>query len=158
MVMMPPQKPGKSEQVVETPTDFIEAVKTRLRIPSFGFDLAASPENAKAPAFFTEKDNALVQTWHTIYGWSWLNPPYSHIEPWVAKAGTEAKQGAHIAMLVPASVGSAWWFNYVTKFAYVTFLNPRLTFVGHTSPYPKDLALLLFAPFLHGGSTNWVWK
>lgn len=159
---MPAQKPGKSEQVVVTPDEFLDAVRERLRIVDFGWDLAADASNAKCeiglPYFYTEEQNSLAQLWYPHDGWLWCNPPYSHIEPWVEKASIEAKHGAHIAMLVPASVGSGWWFKWVTSHAYITFLNPRLTFVGHKSPYPKDLALLLYAPFLSGGNCDWKWK
>ena len=86
---------------------------------------------------------------------------FSHncnISPWAEKAWTEAQNGAHVAMLVPASTGSNWWRTHVDGKAYITFLNGRVTFVGHSSPYPKDLALLLYAPFLSGGSTVWRWR
>jgi phage N-6-adenine-methyltransferase len=155
---MPAQKPGRSEQVVETPEAFIKAVKTRLGVPNFAWDLAASKENAKAPAYWTEKDDSLSRPWSPIFGWSWLNPPYSDITPWVKKCWEEAQRGSQIACLVPASVGSNWWATYVHDKAYVTFLNGRITFVGHDSPYPKDLALLLYTPFLDGGSCVWKWK
>jgi hypothetical protein len=33
----------------------------------------------------------------------------------------------------------------------------RLTFVGHTDPYPKDLALLLYGPSVSPGYEMWMW-
>lgn len=153
----PVQKPGRSEQIVVTPDDFINAVKERLGIKHFTYDLAASAENTKAERFYTESDNSLIQEWN-LGGWCWLNPPYSKIEPWVSKACIEAERGAKIAMLVPSSTGSNWWADYVHTECYTTFLNGRITFVGHTSSYPKDLALLLYAPYLDGGSCVWDWK
>lgn len=164
MSSMPEQKPGRSEQVVCTPPAFIAAVECRLAIDEEGFprDLAASPENTIAPEFFTEEQDSLVQSWtwnlETKNLWNWCNPPYSNIEPWVAKASIESQRGAHIAMLVPASTGSNWWAKYVAPSAYITYLNGRITFVGHKSPYPKDLVLLLYTPFLVGGSCVWRWN
>lgn len=155
--VMPEQKPGRSEQVVETPPDFIKAIKSRLGIHEFAIDLAANKDNAKAHQFYSEDDDALIQGW-VFEGWDWCNPPYSDIEPWVAKAAIESQKGAKVAMLLPASVGSNWWATHVDRKAYVTFLNGRITFEGHTGPYPKDLVLLLYAPFLRGGSTVWRWK
>ena len=162
-MVMPKQKPGRSEQVVCTPVEFLAAVKKRLGIEGYGFglDLAASHANAVAGNYYTEEDDSLIQSWHGANArgtWSWCNPPYADLRPWVAKAHFEASQGAMVAMLVAASVGSEWWREFVDGSAYVTFFGPRLTFVGHTSPYPKDLALLLYAPFLRGGSTIWRWK
>ena len=153
----PQQKPGKSKQNYGTPPAFLDAVKRLLHIQEFGIDLAASPENAVCPHYFTEADNALLQCW-LPNGWSWCNPPYADIRPWVEKAAWEAQKGASIAMLLPAGVGSNWWFHHVHGRAYVHFLHPRLTFVGERAPYPKDLALLLYAPYLQGGYNCWGWQ
>lgn len=157
--MMPKQKPGKSEQVVQTPPEFLAAVKTLLHIERFTFDLAADKSNTVAEHFYTEEDDAIIQNW-VVPGWGWCNPPYGDLEPWVAKAESESWDGAKTVMLVPASVGSSWWGTFVAGTAYVHFLHPRLTFVGHKSPYPKDLALLLYAPYLveSGGYNYWEWK
>lgn len=154
---MPEQKPGRSEQVVETPPDFMKAIKSRLGIHEFAIDLAANKDNAKAHQFYSEDDDALIQGW-IFNEWCWCNPPYSDIEPWVTKAAIESQKGAKVAMLLPASVGSNWWAKYVSGYAYETFLNGRIRFVGHKSPYPKDLVMLLYAPFLRGGSCVWRWK
>jgi len=158
MKVMPQQKPGRSEQVVATPKEFLDAVRNRLRIDEFSYDLAADANNTVAPRFFDEEEDALIQRWWEIEGWSWLNPPYSKIEPWVTKAWFASRLGAQIAMLIPASVGSNWWRDWVRGKAYVTYLNDRITFVGHDYVYPKDLALLLYAPYLEGGSCLWGWQ
>lgn len=158
MSNMPVQKPGKSEQVVCTPPEFLEAVKERLGIKEFAWDLAASEENKVAPLFYSEKDNAIIRSWDKG-DWCWCNPPYANLAHWTHKASVESGAfGAYVAMLVPASTGANWWAEYVNNKAYVTYLNGRITFVGHDSPYPKDLALLLYAPFLRGGSCIWRWK
>ncbi|MCA1841478.1 MAG: phage N-6-adenine-methyltransferase [Actinobacteria bacterium] len=155
--MAPKQKPGRSVQSVQTPPDFMDAMKRHLGIRQFAIDLAASHDNSQAGLCFTEEDNSLIQEWPKV-GWCWLNPPYADIRPWVEKASYAAMEGTKIAMLVPASVGSNWWDTFVHDIAYVSCLSPRLTFVGHKNPYPKDLALLLYAPFLRGGYTTWRWK
>lgn len=158
---MPPiQKPGKSRQDYQTPPDFLLAVKRRLNIEEFAVDLAATPENAVADYFFTEEQDALLQSWRGFREWCWCNPPYGDIYPWVEKAWGQSDEGigAQIAMLVPASVGSKWWELYVHQTAHVLFLHPRLTFVGCTAPYPKDCALLLYTPYINGGYETWNWK
>lgn len=154
---MPPQKPGKSEQSVATPPEFIRAAKRRLGIDEFAIDLAADDNNRITHTYYGEDTDSLKQSW-LWDGWCWLNPPYTDIKPWVEKAWNESRYGAHIAVLVPAAVGSNWWRNHVEGKAYITYLNGRITFVGHTTSYPKDLALLLYAPFLEGGHTTWRWK
>jgi phage N-6-adenine-methyltransferase len=158
--MAPKQKPGRSKQDYATPTEFLRAVQKLLKIDEFSYDLAADSSNAVAPGYFTEEDDSLVQDWHVIDGWMWLNPPYAHIEPWVKKAyESESK----IAVLLPASVGANWWRDWVDRKAVVLFLNGRLAFMRDRPKwlYPKDCALLLYGvePFEDGPWYSvWNWK
>lgn len=157
---MPAQKPGKSKQDYGTPLVFLDAVRKRLQIDDFGLDLAASMNNRVCPAHLNEGQDSLKMDWalHLDGDWGWLNPPFGNIKDWVSKAATESKNGAKITMLVPASVGSNWWMNWVEPFAYQVFLNGRITFVGETAPFPKDCALLLYHPWGFTGSEIWTWK
>lgn len=157
MSQMPKQKPGHSEQVVCTPKDFLAALKGKLGIEQFTIDLAADEYNTVAQTFYGEEDDSLVQEWAKP-GWCYCNPPYADIEPWVAKGWIESQSGANIAMLLPASVGSNWWKTYVHNKGYVLLASPRLTFVGHTSPYPKDLVVVLYTSFGAKGYETWAWK
>jgi phage N-6-adenine-methyltransferase len=157
---MPRQKPGKSRQDYGTPPAFIDAVCRYLSISSFQIDLAASEENAIAEMYYTEKDDALCTelTW-AMPGWSWLNPPFANITPWVERAEGEARlAGAKIAMLIPASVGANWWRDFVHDKCLVLCLNGRIQFVGTSDPYPKDCALLIYAPEIAVGYDVWQWK
>ena len=156
--MPPTQKPGRSKQDYATPPEFIAAVVERIG-HHFALDIAASAENTIAEKFYSEADDALDESKSWVYGeWAWLNPPFGKIAPWVRKASDEADHGVQIAMLVPASVGSNWWSEWVHNRAHVLLLSPRLTFVGHRNPYPKDLALLLYTPYIRGGYDTWRWK
>lgn len=157
---MPKQKPGRSRQDYGTPPEFLKAVKNLLRIEAFDVDLAADPKNAVARRYFTEEDNCFTKDWNQGDGWNWLNPPFGNIEPFVSKALDESLgRGAKTAVLVPASVGARWWYNHVDHSAMVYFLRGRLTFVGEHTPYPKDCALLLYAPYiLRGGYEVWNWR
>lgn len=158
--MAPRQKPGKSKQDYQTPKEFIQAVKNRLCIADFDIDLAASADNRVCEQYYGIEQDSLSDAcpWRVGNGWSWLNPPYSHIEPWVEKAAKESWNGAHIAMLVPASVGANWWRRWVEPWAYQSYLNGRLTFPPETKPYPKDLALLLYMPWGFTGHEIWNWR
>lgn len=170
MSSMPAQRPGHSKQDYCTPPEFLTAVKRRLDIVDFEFDLAASENNKvnKWGDYFTEEDNALNRSW-AVLGWEpdtywlWCNPPYNDLAAWTCKAATESKaapvgSGAYVAMLVPASTGANWWRDHVVNDAYVLFLNGRLTFVGADGPYPKDLVLLLYTPFIRSGNAIWNWR
>ncbi len=153
---MPKQQPGTSKQDVQTPKVFLSAVKHRLGIDAFIVDLAASKANTVAKQFYSERSNALVQSW-VFDGWNWLNPPFGDIRPWVQKAYEESRKSAHTAMLVPAGVGANWWRDWVHGKARVLLLNGRITFVGHKQPYPKDCALLIYEPSVIPAYECWTW-
>lgn len=158
---MPVQKPGKSETIVRTPPEFLAAVKGLLGIKRFDIDLAACADNAVSGQFFTKDDNALTKPW-LFDGWCWCNPPYDNIRPWVAKARNAwIDFGTQTAVLVPASVGSNWWDDFVHEQADVRFPKGRLTFLyadgtRHKSCYPKDLALILYGN--EPGYDVWDWR
>ena len=135
---------GNSETVVGTPRSFVTACE--LRYGPIVFDLAASAHNHKRGRFFSKEDNSLIQGWSEALAGhiGWLNPPYDKIAPWARKADFEARLGARVLMLVPASVGSNWYRDYIHDRYLVVFINGRIRFVGHKSGYPKDLMLIGF--------------
>jgi len=156
--MTPPkQKPGRSKQDYQTPKGFLAAVKSRLGIKSFGADLAASKENTVSSWFFDLAHDALTSDWTQFDGYLWLNPPFARLEPWVRRAFEQSRQGARIAVLVPAGVGSNWWRDWVHGKACVLLLNGRITFVGEKAGYPKDCVLLLYGPDIAPGYDVWTW-
>lgn len=179
MSRMPAQRPGKSKQNYQTPKALLDAVKKRLHITEFAMDLAADADNTVAEAYYSEADDSLTQPWALWGGeWSWCNPPYADIEPWVAKATNESLNGAQTVMLVPASVGANWWRTWVEPYAFQSFLNGRLCFIpdwkDHTKIdkdtglvvpafkqrplYPKDCAILLYTPWNFIGHEIWSWE
>ena len=145
---------GKSEQVVGTPWEFIHAVE-HLFGP-LKWDLAATAENAKAGQFLTPEQDSFTYKWHKLAGLKWLNPEFGYIEPWVEKCALESSLGAKILLLVPASVGSNWFCEYVHNRAMVMPLNGRITFVGNSDPYPKDLMLCAYG--FKPGFQPWRWN
>lgn len=150
--MMPRQRPGSSRQDFVTPDDFTWAVKLYLGISEFAADLAASPANTKAAFYFDEAVDSLKQCWAGFVGWCWLNPPFRRIAAWARKC---ANADAFIAFLVPASVGSNWFRDYVAGKALVLFISGRLSFDGK-GPYPKDCMLCLYGP--EPGYRIWDWR
>lgn len=87
-------------------------------------------------------NDGLELDWH---GRVWLNPPYSEIEPWMAKMAWHN----HGTALVFARTEVAWWFDWVWPHASAfLFLRGRLTFhlgdgtaskAGHNSGGPSVL-------------------
>ena len=89
----------------------------------------------------------------------WLNPPFSKIEPWAAKCAASAPFGQdqrRVFLLVPAGVGSEWFAQHIHEKALVLAVRPRLTFVGHSAPYPKDTILAVFGE--PPGFETWRWQ
>lgn len=185
---MPAQKPGRSKQNYGTPQDFLAAARGRLGINAFSFDFACDLKNKKAKRGWTEKDNSLsksAEQWaEQCYSddlegdtgkWGWLNPPFADIEPWVIKCLETSIAGGRIVFLVPASVGSNWYRDYIhDQFGVQTlFLNGRLCFIEnwrttinpatgkfYTSEplYPKDCILVLFGTNEAYNADVWTWK
>lgn len=156
---VPDQKPGRSETIVATPTDFMTAVRKRFGVPQW--DLAADNANTLGAIGYygpgSPDPDSLIAPW-PITALCWLNPPYSNIKPWTAKCVETAANGGRILLLVPASVGAEWFNLYVRPSAFIFELTPRLTFVGHSTPYPKDLILAYYGPEGFVGRTAWRWK
>lgn len=154
-----------TNQEVETPRDFFNICDKEL---NFEWDLAANEKNKKCakwlgPGPGAFKANSLEVDWHLLgKGWLWLNPPFAKIEPWIKKCREEADKGAKIAVLLPASVDSNWYCNYIeseSAVANVLFLNPRLKFVGYKSSFNRPCMLVLFfrAHYLLR-PRSWKWK
>lgn len=156
MSTMPVQKPGKSKQDYGTPWELIDAIEMRFG-EKFTMDLAASEDNAKAPLWIDEAHDSLSCDWSKLGGLLWLNPPYEKIAPWAEKCYQDMILGARVMLLTPASVGSNWYQKYVHGKAYVMALNPRLTFEGETTCYPKDLCLSYFYAGMAGFEV-WRWR
>lgn len=75
----------------------------------FDIDLAATDKSAKHTQYFTKRQNALKKAWHQYGDAGWLNPPYSHILPWVERALSEQQKGFTTVFLVPMDASTEWW-------------------------------------------------
>lgn len=141
---IPEQKPGRSVQDVGTPDWLVKVIEQTWG--KIALDAAASHENHVAIPYYTEADNGLLQSWYVPAGCIvFINPPFGNCREWTQAAHASAHFfGRTVVMLVPASVGSNWWADHVDQKASVYFIRPRLVFKGHTDPYPKDLALLVY--------------
>lgn len=129
-----------------TPTALVEALRPKF---PFELDVCASPENAKAPRFFTKADDGLTQTWAGV---CWMNPPYGRgIGAWVAKAAESARAGATVVCLLPARTDTKWFQSHCYPVLRerpddVEFLPGRLKFgaAKHGAPFPS--VLVVFRP------------
>lgn len=160
---MPPQKRGSSRQDYATPENFIRAVEARFG--KLDLDLAAHENNHVTPRYYGPgglHSDSLYVEW-PLQGNLWLNPPYSGITPWAKKCAHSAARPdnqAYIFFLVPASVGSNWFADYVHDKAYVLALQGRLHF-DRLHPkwgYPKDCILAVYGPRYRPAFTVWDWE
>lgn len=157
--MAPQQKPHRSVQDVQTPPELLLAIRREFHVADWAIDLAANESNAVCDRYFgpgsRHGENALQVDWPE-HGDCWCNPPFADIDPWAAKCAAYTGAG-RIFLLVPASIGSNWYQEHIHGRALVVALSPRVTFVNHKTPYPKDLVVAVFSR-LRGGFTTWRWK
>lgn len=126
-----------------TPQEFYDALDAEFR---FTLDTAADATNAKAPAFYTQEDDGLQQSWN---GTVWCNPPYGRvIGDWVKRGREAAVSGEAdaVVMLVPSRTDTRWWHDNVMAHAEeVRFVKGRLKF-GGKGPAPFPSAVVIFRP------------
>ena len=139
---MPAQKPGKSKQDYGTSKELIAAIERRFG--AINFDLAAHAENTKCKNYYNEEQNSLEQDWTKLEGNLWLNPPFKDIAPWAEKCKNSISPNIKILFLVPASIGSNWFADYVIDFSNIYILTPRITFEDCSDPYIKDCILCIY--------------
>lgn len=120
-----------------------------MRQPTF--DVAAAPHNTKAPRFFTEDDDALVQDWPSGEVF-WMNPPFGRELPkFLDKALSElwkTTEHTEVWCLIPARTDTAWFHDLVWPNAdMIWFLQGRINFLEHgdckkaSAPFPNMLVV-----------------
>ena len=124
----------------ETPQEFYDRLDAIYR---FTLDVAATPENAKCEAFYTEEDDALGLAWP---GRVWCNPPYGRqIPKWAEKGYKESCQPYNrmVVMLLAARTDTRWWHEWVMRAETIWLVKGRLTFVGapNAAPFPSAVAV-----------------
>lgn len=80
-------KRGAADAVDDRGTDPEFIATLEKRFGAFTLDVAAAEHNAKAPRFYTRKEDGLAQSWADER--VWCNPPYSDCGAWVRKAWSE---------------------------------------------------------------------
>lgn len=113
--------PGLGDYFAAAPADATDEVDDRA-VPEglfakwnerfrFTVDVAANHHNAKVSRYHTKENSGLLVSWagERVY----CNPPFSNIEPWVAKAWAETSAEL-IVMLLPANrTEQEWWQRLV---------------------------------------------
>jgi phage N-6-adenine-methyltransferase len=97
-----------------TRRDFFDPLNAVHR---FTLDAAASEANALCDRYFTRATDGLLHSWAGER--VWCNPPYSRLEPWVAKATAEMRHGGCelVVMLLPANrCEQKFWQTWIEPF------------------------------------------
>ncbi len=124
-----------------TPLEFFKQLND---VYNFTLDPCCTHTSAKAPTFFTKKQNGLIQDWgkHVV----WMNPPYGRgIENWMRKALVASKKGATVVCLVPSRTDTNWWHRYAMK-GKIFFVKGRLKFGGSECAAPFSSSIVVFSP------------
>ncbi len=140
----------------------------------FTLDPCAEPSTAKCELFFTEDDDGLSQDWgeHNVF----MNPPFGrhekackknckkkrckerghHIDKdisgtndWVAKAWTASLKGATVTGIVPSSMGTKWFHDYVMRATYLIIVEGRVSYLyeGESTGNPDfDTVVPIWTP------------
>jgi phage N-6-adenine-methyltransferase len=113
----------------------------------FTVDTCGIPSNAKCNRYFTPEQDGLRQDWGREV--CFMNPPYSQVARWIAKAYEASRAGATVVCIINASVDTRWWHQYVEGRAEVRFPKGRWKFErpGRTGKNaPRPTAIVIFRP------------
>jgi len=125
-----------------TPQAFFDMLDKEFQ---FNLDAAATRNNHKCELFFGDgglAPDALSEDWGGPETTVFLNPPYSKVAAFVAKAREEADKGTRVVLLLPVRSDTRWWHTYIWNRHVGTwqpgvstrFLPGRLQFELHVPP------------------------
>lgn len=107
-----------------TPKQFFKELN---EVWGFTLDAACVKETALCDKFFTPEDDSLSQDWGDNI--CFLNPPYSDLKSWMAKAVDAYKKGATVLILVPSRTDTKAFQDYASKECdCICFIKGRLKF------------------------------
>ncbi len=136
-----------------TPPDLYAELHTEF---GFKVDVAANEENHLCPHWFGpggcdgKVPDALAVQW--TLGPCWMNPPFSRVGEFVAKAAEEMAHGILTVALLPSRTDTRWWHAHVWDREHhhpkpgvqVRFLKGRLKFGGSKDSAPFPSVVVVF--------------
>ena len=118
-----------SKDSVRTPNFILAPLRREFRVKKF-YDPA--PYNPKFKKGGRYKDG-LSTDWGKV---SFVNPPYSNVAPWFAKAHEEWRKGKTVIMFVKLqSIGSKYSKKFM-KGAELRILSEKVSFPGYSGKLP----------------------
>jgi site-specific DNA-methyltransferase (adenine-specific) len=142
---------SKASDLWETPDDLFMELHQEF---DFTVDGAATAENAKLPAYWSDSLNLdwAKPRWDGSLNRVFLNPPYSQCFKFVRKAYNEAAHGATVVMLLPVRSDTKWFHNWVWDTekhkpkdhpdvsVEVRFIKGRVKYINPDKPDSKNSA------------------
>lgn len=138
---------SKASDNWETPQEFFEQLNAEF---GFQLDVCATVHNTKCLKFWSDIHDGLLQDWRQDV--CWMNPPYSQLKLWLAKASDSARHGATVVCLIPSRTDTKAWHQYVwneethqpRSGVEVRFIRGRLKFGGCKNSAPFPSAVVIF--------------
>lgn len=150
---------SKASDEWETPQELYDQLDAEFK---FDIDVAATQENEKCgtwldmelDALDPERKSWLVYPLEEAPTTVWLNPPYSKVRQFMARAALEAEKGCTVVCLVPSRTDTRWWHEYVWNAethqprpgVEVRFLKGRLKFGNAQNSAPFPSVVIIFRP------------
>jgi phage N-6-adenine-methyltransferase len=147
-----PPKEGDDKNVRFTPRKMIAALHERFR---FTIDVASDPASPAAEIIgrhWTEKDDALEQSWDGER--VWCNPPYDNVTAWVQKANQSVinENCRLVVMLIPANrTDQPFWQRFIEPWrdrpkahVWTQFVEGRVRFGSLEDPEGERAGSPLF--------------
>ncbi len=139
-----------------TPRDLYDSLRARF---TFTGDVCASAENALEDLFFTEGESALLGDWSKLGDSVYMNPPYSQVSQFTARARRAVADGevTTAVALVPSTPDVQWFHEHaLDAAAEIWFFRGRISFVGADSGHavsgnPVGSCLVVWA-----GTCGWA--
>jgi len=124
-----------------TPKKFLQAAFLKYDIHPI-VDVCATQKNTKCRQYYTIKNSALHKEWKGPF---FMNPPYSQISLFMAKAYAQHKLNNLDGMILTYSkTDTKWWHDYVEGKAEIHFIKGRIKFLDsenhltkYSAPYPS---------------------
>lgn len=128
----------------QTPQDLYDMLNKRFR---FRLDPCTTSDNPLgAPKIFTKSEDGLSRSWKP--GPVFMNPPYSNMKAWCAKAWGESREGVLTVGLIRLDPTTKWWKTYIKDEAcWVWPLPKRVKFRGASSAYNFPNAIVVWHGF-----------
>lgn len=152
----------------ETPQGFFDVADREF---NFILDAAATCDNAKCAEFISPERDALRLSVRWVpnvpdyaLGNVWLNPGFSDVAPWMAKAHREADAFAiSVVVMALISPSTKWWRDWAMKASEIRLLGgKRIQFVApegvKQSSNARENCLIIFRPNPHNLEPRiWTW-